>query len=87
MQVFQQLFFHKNVNFYSNRTLSNPSVFYEAIQHFFDGFPKSVGRLRRKKSTAVCVLECGEGEKVFILQNKKNPSLLRFYYQKTPFSP
>jgi hypothetical protein len=34
-----------------------------------------------------CVLECGEGEKVFILQNKKNPSLLRFYYQKTPFSP
>ena len=50
MQVFQQLFFYKNVNFYSNRTLSNPSVFYEAIQHFFDGFPKSVGRLRRKKS-------------------------------------
>ena len=54
MQVFQQLFFYRNVNFYSNRTLSNPSVFYEAIQHFFDGFPKSVGRLRCKKSTAVC---------------------------------
>lgn len=49
MQVFQQLFFYKNVNFYSNRTLSNPSVFYEAIQHFFDGFPKSVGRLRCKE--------------------------------------
>lgn len=48
MQVFQQLFFYKNVNFYSKRTLSNPSVFYEAIQHFFDGFPKSVGRLRCK---------------------------------------
>ena len=42
MQVFQQLFFYKNVNFYLNRTLSNPSVFYEAIQH------KSVGRLRCK---------------------------------------
>lgn len=54
MQVFLQLFFYKNVNFYSNKTLSNPSVFYEAIQHFFDGFPKSVGRLRCKKSTAVC---------------------------------
>lgn len=54
MQVFQQLFFYKNVNFYSNRTLSNPSVFYEAIQHFFDGFPKSVGRLRRKNSTGLC---------------------------------
>ena len=54
MQVFQQLFFYKNVNFYSNRTLSNPSVFYEAIQHFFDGFPKSVGRLRCKESTGVC---------------------------------
>ena len=54
MQVFLQLFFYKNVNFYSNRTLSNPSVFYEAIQHFFDDFPKSVGRLRCKKSTAVC---------------------------------
>ncbi len=43
MQVFQQLFFYKNVNFYSKRTLSNSSVFYKAIQHFFDGFPKSVG--------------------------------------------
>ena len=66
MQVFQQLFFYKNVNFYSNRTLSNPSVFYEAIQHFFDGFPKSVGRLRRKKSTG-CILECGEGETIRVL--------------------
>ena len=54
MQVFQQLFFYKNVNFYLNRTLSNPSVFYEAIQQFFDGFPKSVGRLRCKESTGVC---------------------------------
>ena len=44
MQVFQQLFFYKNVNFYSKRTLSNPSVFYEAVQHFFDGF----------QSTGVC---------------------------------
>ena len=48
MQVFQQLFFYTNVKFYSKRTLSIPPVFYEAIQHFFDGFPKSVGRLRRK---------------------------------------
>ena len=54
MQVFQQLFFYTNVKIYSKRTLSIPPVFYEAIQHFFDGFPKSVGRLRRKKNTAVC---------------------------------
>ena len=25
------------------------SIFYEAIQHFFDGFQKSVGRLSCKK--------------------------------------
>ena len=54
MQVFQQLFFYTNVKFYSKRTLSIPPVFYEAIQHFFDGFPKSVERLRCKESTGVC---------------------------------
>ena len=28
-------------------------VFYEAFQHYFDGFQKSVGRLRSKKSIAM----------------------------------
>jgi hypothetical protein len=32
-------------------------VFYEAFQHFFDGFQKSVGRLRSKFSVAVGVAQ------------------------------
>jgi len=41
-QTFPQLF--------SRKIAENHPVFYEAIQHFFQGFQKSVGRLRSKKS-------------------------------------
>jgi hypothetical protein len=60
MQVFQQLFFYKNVNFYSKRTLSNPPFFTKPSSTFSMAFPKVLEGFAARKVLG-CVLECGEG--------------------------